>query len=731
MSETISILTDDPVDYRQRLIVGSHTIKLAETLPIDDAAKAIVIDEAMDILSHCVPPGRHDDITNIAVGYVQSGKTMSFTVLSALAADNGYRIIIYLTGTKTNLQGQTYRRLRKDLLGGNRFGDYKIFDDNLRNYHIDINRVKNFLDLGDCVLLFPILKHYQHISELAEIFGSVSIKSKLNELGVLIIDDEADQSSFNTYARKNSQSDDWEEDEFSKTYASILKLKSVFPSHSYVQYTATPQAAFLISNQDILSPKFHTVLTPGNGYTGGKFFFKNETMELVKTIPDEEVYHYQRNPLNDCPQSLLNSLREFIVSVAIKVCIREDISFLTMMIHPDGLCASNEKFANWVDGSLASWRDILNASSNDFARRILVGDFRRAYDEITKYVTTPPSFDEVMNVLNRVLLFTHVHLIQSISSQFSSIQPETDIDWEEDIAHILIGADMLNRGFTVEHLSMTYMPRSTKGRATADTIEQRCRFFGYKMKYADVCRVYLPQKSIQEYNDYVDHEEVLRSTLRQCSSLKELSLHSMQIANTLNPTRTNILSKKLIRSRLFGWRQMISVDYISHNNAVVAQFLESLASRWNYCHTYEKPMQNHRYADVSIDEFLNFFSNIKYMDVPNITRKIVTIQYLTSLREKGHSHIRIYEIAFGAGARSRSLTNGKFTQLFQGNSPDWSYPGDRDFKSNDMLSVQIHHLKISNEVSIHLANKELYNLAIYYPEIEDYISLEEQDDDED
>ena len=488
MSETISILTDDPVDYRQRLIVGTHTVKLAEALPIEDEAKAIVIDEAMDILSHCVPPGRHDDITNIAVGYVQSGKTMSFTVLSALAADNGYRIIIYLTGTKTNLQGQTYRRLRNDLLGGNRFGDYKIFDDNLRNYHIDINRVKNFIDLGDCVLLFPILKHYQHISELADIFGSVSIKSKLNELGVLIIDDEADQSSFNTYARKNSQSDDWEEDEFSKTYASILKLKSVFPSHSYVQYTATPQAAFLISNQDILSPKFHTVLTPSKGYTGGKFFFKNETMELVKTIPDEEVYHYQRNPLTDCPQSLLNSLREFIVSVAVKVCIREDISFLTMMIHPDGLCASNEKFANWVDGNLASWRDILNASSNDFARRLLVDDFRRAYEEITRYVSLPPSFDEIMNVLNRVLLFTHVHLIQSISSQFSSIQPETEIDWEEDIAHILIGADMLNRGFTVEHLSMTYMPRSTKGRATADTIEQRCRFFGYKMKYADVCR---------------------------------------------------------------------------------------------------------------------------------------------------------------------------------------------------------------------------------------------------
>ncbi len=109
MSESISILQDDPAEYCQQLIVGEHTIKLVDTLPVDDKAKGIVIDEAMDILSHCVPPGRHDDITNIAVGYVQSGKTMSFTVLSALAADNGYRIIVYLTGTKTNLQNQTYK----------------------------------------------------------------------------------------------------------------------------------------------------------------------------------------------------------------------------------------------------------------------------------------------------------------------------------------------------------------------------------------------------------------------------------------------------------------------------------------------------------------------------------------------------------------------------------------------------------------------------------------------
>ena len=729
MSESITILQDDPQDYRQELSVGQRTVNLVNSLAVDDKAKSTLIDEALDILSHCVPPGRHDDITNIAVGYVQSGKTMSFTVLSALAADNGYKIIIYLTGTKTNLQGQTYRRLRKDLLNGSRIGDYKIFDDTLRNYSIDINRVKNFIDAPGTVLLFPILKHYQHISELADIFSSVSISSKLNDLGVIIVDDEADQSSFNTYARKNSTKEDWEDDDFSKTYASILKLKKAFPSHSYIQYTATPQAAFLISNQDILSPKFHTVLTPGEAYTGGKFFFKNPEMDLIREIPENEVYHYSRNPLTDCPDSLIDSLREFIISVAIKVIIKRDISYLTMMIHPDGLCATNEKFATWVDGHIASWRDIFAASENDFGRMFTIKAFQKSFDEISKYVEDSPSFDDVVKEIPQVLLYTHVHLIQSISSN-TNLQPESEIDWEEDIAHILVGADMLNRGFTVEHLSMTYMPRSTKGRATADTIEQRCRFFGYKRKYADVCRVYLPAKSIQEYNDYVDHEEVLRATLSQCKSLRELSLHSMKIANTLNPTRTNILSQKLIRSRLFGWRQLLSVDFISHNNQIVNAFIELLGNAWINCDSYDNDYRNHRYADVPIAVFLQFFTQFKYADVPNITRKIVTIQYLNSISEKGVETIRIYQMGFAAPARKRKLKLGKPEQLFMGFARNGSYPGDKTFHSNDIVSVQLHHIKIE-DININLKNKELYNLAIFYPEIEDYVSVEEPDDDED
>lgn len=318
MTEIISIVdtVQEPLKDYFVPAIGERTIAFMNSQDkLDEDGKLTIIEEAQDILSYCVLPGKQDSITNIAVGYVQSGKTLSFTTLTALAADNNWRVVIYLTGTKTNLKEQTSSRLRSDLL----FDDneyYKIFTDaNIS----DRNRIKNFMEIGQEVLLFPILKHYKHINSLAQIFEDPEIKNLVANFGVIIIDDEADQASFNTFAKKNAGKEEWEDDDFSRTYSAILRLKKVLPNHSYIQYTATPQAAFLIDNNDILSPKYHTVLTPGKGYTGGKYFFKNTERNLLSIIPDEEIYHYSRNPLTEIPASLMEALRQFIISVAIVV----------------------------------------------------------------------------------------------------------------------------------------------------------------------------------------------------------------------------------------------------------------------------------------------------------------------------------------------------------------------------------------------------------------------------
>lgn len=729
MASTIELIT--PIHDPCQIKVGDRTVAFMQSqTKLDDEGKDIVIEEAMKILSHCVPPGHNANITNIAVGYVQSGKTLSFTTLTALAADNGYRIVIYLTGTKNNLQMQTSERLQSDLKV-DEDDNYIIVDTNEDAVALD-GYIRNILETGPEVLLFPILKHYMHINRLAETFNVPALASMLGHYGVLIIDDEADQSSFNTYAKKNASNPEWVEDDFSKTYESILNLKQALPCHSYIQYTATPQAAFLIDSNDILSPKYHTVLTPGKGYTGGKFFFKNKDLSLVSIIPDEEIYHHKDNPLNAVPDSLLKALREFFLSIAIVVFIQKRESFLSMMIHVDGRRDTNTTFAKWAESTKQKWIDALRGPSDDFGVQMVRTSFKPAYVSITRYMKDAPSFDEVMNTIVRAMIRTKVHLVQSKSGAVSN-QP---ISWKSEKGHILVGADMLNRGFTIEHLSMSYMPRTTKGKSNADTIEQRCRFFGYKMKYIDVCRVYLSTKSLVEYNDYVEHEENLRANLNQCDSLAEFSKHSkaMLLADTLNPTRSNILSSKLVRNKLSGWKQMISAKCYQENKLYIQHFLEQIKTLFVNCQDYNgNIIRNHRFACIPIDDFIEFFKRISYGDVPNITRRNVTIQYLMHLRDSVDiKHVRLYEIAYLAqnvdDLRSHKIEG--LTNIQAGYAKDGSYPGDKAFKEEDTVCFQLHHYRV-NQPMHPLNNKDIYNFCVYYPEIlaTSFVGIEEDDED--
>ena len=94
--------------------VGPETELVLDQFPVDN--RQTVRDEAIAVLSKCVPPAHHAGReTGLVVGYVQSGKTMSFTTVSALAQDNHFRMIIVITGTKTNLFRQSTERLLQDL----------------------------------------------------------------------------------------------------------------------------------------------------------------------------------------------------------------------------------------------------------------------------------------------------------------------------------------------------------------------------------------------------------------------------------------------------------------------------------------------------------------------------------------------------------------------------------------------------------------------------------------
>ena len=107
--------------------------------------------------------------------------------------------------------------------------------------------------------------------------------------------------------------------------------------------------------KDMLSPKSHTLLTPGEGYIGGKLYFgrgENHDLfrgKLIQQIPNEEVFHKTKNPLDRMPKSLKDALLMHILAVAIvvKYLRRDGVGYLSMMVHPATEKKYNSKFKKW------------------------------------------------------------------------------------------------------------------------------------------------------------------------------------------------------------------------------------------------------------------------------------------------------------------------------------------------------------------------------------------------
>lgn len=718
MNETIKIL--QPTTPSFLIIQGERTTDLVSRFTkLDSEERDNLLNETTSILSQCENPvNTVGSTTGITIGYVQSGKTMSFTTLTALAIDNGFRVIIYFAGIKNNLLEQTTKRLKKDLLTeGDNARLFKVYQS--PSIAEDVHtKIQQALKLNHKpAILITVLKHYKHINELSKIFKKSEVRDALGNNGVLIIDDEADQASLNTYARKNSKSEDWEDDEFSSTYSSILDLRASLSNHSYIQYTATPQAPLLINIMDLLSPKFHVVLTPGKSYTGGRTFFEENT-DLIFTIPDAEVYHHKHNQLTECPQSLIDALQLFLMGVAITVNIQQKENFLSMLIHADREQDASKKFYDWVKRLIGIWSDIINLPDNDPSKIELKTEFFKNYDEAVRRIDNPPNFEIVMQEVLQVILDTNIKLVISKDSAGKQ-KKNNEINWANYSSHILVGAEMLNRGYTVEGLTVSYMPRYSIGKSNADTIQQRCRFFGYKLNYLDSCRVFLPTDSILEYRDYVEHEEIMRSMLKE-NTLERVE-QLLILKSTMNPTRNNVLSADIIKHKLNGWRQMNALQHIDENISFVSNFLSS--QTFKDFKNFGTPDRNHRYVKLEIERVIEFLKDFKIMNMPDALRKSSTIQYLRYLADKNNiKYAYVFEMSYSVvNGRERSLDTEKeilkISNIFSGRSTSGSetYPGDKGIRFEDSLCVQIHKIKLKHS-SMQWDKKIVYTLGIYYPE---------------
>jgi hypothetical protein len=536
-----------------------------------------VLYESLCILGRCLPPtvpgGRE---TGLVVGYVQSGKTMSFETVIALARDNGYGLVIVLAGTKNTLRSQSEERLKKDLGLVNGSDHWHHFSNPTKKWRSQIEgRVDDWRKKHSRKsLLITVLKHGGHLEKLTDVLGSVN----LAEVPTLIVDDESDQASLNTNANR-IRTNRAPATAKSTTYERILELRNVLPHHSYLQYTATPQANLLLAQTDLLNPSFSELVTPGGGYTGGHAFFKGAA-GLTVDIPPADVPTAQ-SPLKSPPKSLLSALRYFLLVAAQHSLTRDRKSLKpkdrnrSMMVHPAAATASHKVYKAWVE---RAYRSLKKMVSDEHATKStdVAAIFKSEYDSLAK---TYPAIKPLNELIEAMVEYVFTDLDHA---EVNSTPEASEVDWTASRYWILIGGANLDRGYTVEGLCITYMPRALGGSPAADTLQQRARFFGYKKAYLGLCRVFLQAGVRQAFTEYIEHEDFVRDALEKHRGkpLREWR-RDFILTQMLRPTRLAVIGLGTRRVLVDDWMVPSALHRDASAVAVNNQLLNEIEQHWS------------------------------------------------------------------------------------------------------------------------------------------------------
>ncbi|MGX1360739.1 Z1 domain-containing protein [Bradyrhizobium elkanii] len=677
-------------------VEGDQAAGVAKRSKLNEGAQEKLIQSSAEILGKGIDPKTATgNATGLVVGYVQSGKTLSFTTAIGLARDNGFPIVIVIAGNKDSLLTQSHDRLARDLDvdGGEGLPAWKM-EKNPRSQDSQYEQlirqaIENWRDPTrdpdeKSTLLLTVLKQNQRLASLTALFKKMNLKN----VPALLIDDEADQASLNTKVKRGEES---------TTYQRLRELREALPCHTFLQYTATPQAPLLINIADNLSPDFVHVLEPGNGYTGGAAFFAPNS-PYIKLIPQQDLLQSNALP-TDPPESLLDATRVFFVGLAASLISKSGRR--SMLIHPARERVTHQVAAAWATAAKEEWANALGASENDPDRLEVIEEFRKAYAELEITEEELPSFDEIVKKLPRALRNTTVIEFNTRG------RPKTpEINWRNAEGWILVGGQAVDRGFTVDSLTVTYMPRGM-GMGNADTLQQRARFFGYAKArgYFGICRVYLEQAMRDAYQDYVEHEELMRNELRRVAEKGE-SLRTWRrrfiLDPGLNPCRRSVISDPYTRSTIGGgWTRqrgtIVDPEARAANMQVLQRLLDGLDLENDTSYPAKSPAQQHKVdRAVPLSKLIDVLIDYGFedpRDTATFTGLLITLA--EGLRQDPNATVTIYRMRPGApGSREVKNDSGEIENFQQGRTATagggQSYPGDAFFMAGDRVSLQIH-----------------------------------------
>lgn len=507
----------------------------------------------------------------LAVGAVQSGKTGSMIGLTAMALDQGYRIVVVLSGNKDDLRRQTARRFNSQLLrrseeiagsGGARTlpadaaGDampaYSLpYDRDAHQYAAFHNGFQAALARGHPAVV--VIK--KHMSSLADVRRKLDIAYErygVDALPTLVLDDECDDASV-----------DRNEMLVPDAIGGLWRRNGAHPHVAYVGYTATSAANLLQDSKNELFPRDCVVLlrypssedsalsfaepSPDRWYTGGHTYYETFEDALGARGNFLVVAQGEESQLPDDAaliSGLEQAVRAYIVSGAFRSALRpwtwgELGSYPAphaMLIqasaakadHRAVLNATIALFGGARDGKLAVWRwsaeSVMRAIERDESEwKFWYDDFAQSRARVLEErprvgACAIVTWNSVKAAIPAFIAETQIKIVNSEDGFGSDLDFETRVAPDgspkrpQDVFVVAIGGARLSRGITIEGLCTTVYSRWSNV-PTEDTVLQLSRWFGYRGPHLEFCRLFTTPSILYQLGGICANDRELREEL--------------------------------------------------------------------------------------------------------------------------------------------------------------------------------------------------------------------------
>ncbi|BBI21794.1 hypothetical protein EKJ_26410 [Qipengyuania flava] len=521
--------TDD-VEEKHRYYFDKYLEQLTEKQKFPEKSAAALRTASREIVSRLSDPTREEayQTKGLVVGYVQSGKTANFAGVIARAADAGYRLIIVLAGTLNILRDQTQFRLDRDVVGLELVDDdydgaantdkflkhgappsqLGFFDwQRLTGPKYDYRELKRGIDaleferrevsrpffhpenLYKSKARLVVIK--KHPSIMRKVISDLKkIKSKLEDIPTLIIDDESDQASINTLRPTLADTQ-----KRTATNKKIVELLALLPRAQYVGYTATPYANVFINPTDAedLFPKDYVLSLPKpDGYMGPQEFLKSYTDDDKETFSSGTHPHVRAvKGEDDDEDNLQRAIDTYLLAGALKLYREQenkDLKFRhhTMLVHHSPFTVVHDEVAALVEETI-SMGGYRSGPGLKRLKELFESDFRIVSQKEAPDLPFPSNFEQLKDHIGACYarVFADGGPLIILNGNYKDDEPDFEV---QDVWKIVVGGAKLSRGYTIEGLTVSYFRRTS---SVADTMMQFGRWFGYRTGYQDLVRLYI------------------------------------------------------------------------------------------------------------------------------------------------------------------------------------------------------------------------------------------------